>query len=239
MKNRRRTLASTLTVLSLFAGTQLSAQKGGSTPPPNWPCVITFHQSVADAGGALVSAVIQGDGAGAYVDGQSGVSCYIDQNSSSSHYGYLFVNAARTSPRYFLFPGQLASLTYTRQGYDTFENRQPGYFEITQIRTVSFNAADATQQTARRRVRIGVGYHLDFDGGEFWGNSDATDTLTKNTESAWVTPLNACSWDVSWHPAPGAVLALREGSSKSRVRTADFSMPFAATVTVTGVKPGC
>lgn len=102
-----------------------------------------------------------------------------------------------------------------------------------------FNADPAaTQQTARRRVRIGVGSYADFEAGEFWGYSDATDSLAINTQSGWVTPVNACSWDVSWHPEPGGVVALREGF-KTRTRTADFSMPFSATVTVTGVKPGC
>ncbi len=165
MHGRSRTLASTLLLSCGFAGIQLMAQKPGAATPASWPCVITFHETVLDVtGGAGIPAAIRADGAGPYVHGQSGVSCYIEQDTRSSHYGYLFVNAARESARYFLFPGQLASLVYTRQGYGTFQNRQPGYFEITRIDTATFSANSmGGQQTARRRVRVGVGSHLDFN----------------------------------------------------------------------------
>lgn len=83
-----------------------------------------------------------------------------------------------------------------------------------------------------------------------WGDSLSTDPLAVGSSSAWVTALDGCTWKLAWYPSAPLesnergyvtprVLALREGASRERTRTADFSMPFSATVTVMGVKVGC
>lgn len=249
MPNRTATLAVSLLVgstVAFSAGVRTAAQKSTS---PNWPCVITFENLLsyqADGTTRTIATAVQGDGQGPYVHGKEGVQCYVNRGTTSGNYGNLFVNADRTSPRYFLFPGQSAVTAYSRSSYDTFQNRQPGYFEITKLDSAV--AADGTfGGTFRRRVRVGVGF------GEMWGDSTSTDPLVAGSSSAWVTSLSNCSWKLAWYPwAPAdqnetaayvnpRILALRElgQTPKTQVRTADFAMPFAATVTITGVKPGC
>jgi hypothetical protein len=249
MPNRTVTVAvATLAVAAALAGQTLSAQKSAPASP-DWPCVITFDSilSYTDAAGnaQTVSTAVQGDGKGPYVNGKEGVQCYVIRGTSiSGNYGNLFVNADRSSARSFWFPAQSAISAFGRTSYTGFRNRQPGYFEITRIDT-------AVDGTYRRRVRIGVGGSSQFDAGEMWGDSLSTDPLVVGSSSAWVTSVaGGCSWKLAWYPwapldtgesayvAP-RVLALREGSSRARTRTADFSMPFSATVTITGVKPGC
>ncbi len=247
MPNRTATFAVTLLVgfTMALSAVPAAAQKSSS---PNWPCVITFENLLSyqapDGTTKTIATAVQGDGQGPYVHGKEGVQCYVNRGTTSGNYGNLFVNADRTSPRYFLFPGQSAVTAYTRSGYDTFENRQPGYFEITRLDSAV--TTDGTLGgTFRRRVRIGVGF------GELWGDSTSTDPLVVGSSSAWVTPLSNCSWKLAWYPwaadpevnayVDPRILALRESgqSPKTRIRTADFAMPFAATVTVTGVKTGC
>lgn len=247
MPNRGMTfpVAGLILAGATLTGQAVAAQK---TATANWPCVITFDSvlSYTNAAGLpqTIPTAVQGDGKGPYVNAKEGVECYVVQGTTSAHYGYLFVNMDRMSARYLLFPGQAAVTPSPRTGYSTFENRQPGYFEITKLAT-------AVGGTFRRRVRIGVGGSKQFDAGEMWGDSLSADPLVAGSSSAWVTSLEGgCSWKLAWYPSAPLeanetayvdprVLALREGSSRTRSRSGDFSMPFSATVTITGVKPGC
>lgn len=241
------TCATVALAAASLAGQTVSAQKNPASSP-NWPCVITFDSvlSYTNADGTVqaIDTAVQGDGKGPYVHGKDGAQCYVNEGSTSGNYGNLFVNVDRSSARYFVFPGQTAITASPRTAYSTFQNRQPGYFEITKLDT-------AVGGTFRRRVRIGVGGSSQFDSGEMWGDSLSTDPLVAGSSSAWVTSMDGgCSWKLAWYPSAPLetaesayvsprVLALREGPSRARTRTADFSMPFSATVTVTGVKPGC
>lgn len=206
-------------------------------PPPDWPCIIEFRTAVAGSDDK-----IQGDGQGPYVQGQEAVQCIVRRSGGND--GNLFVNASRSSPRFLAFPAH-ASVDGT-SAYAYFENRQPGYFEITDIDTVAYTTptADRPDPNAAqlRRVRVGIGGTSQFEAGEFWGDSLATDPLTAGTHSATVVATGPCSWTVSWDAGTAAVprvVALREGPARARVRVGDFVLPFSATVTVIGVKPGC
>ena len=213
----------------------LEAQKGKPLPPPpNWPCEITFRAAVTDTSDN--GDKIKSDGLGAYKYGVDFVQCYVNMNGGGND-GNLFVNSSRTSLRSLHFPANWASnpVTATHDAYAAFDSRQPGYFEITDIREVlEGNGAQL------RRVRVGVGSEDQFNAGEFWGDSSVTtNPLAAETDSAAVIATGPCRWTVTWESAPGRVLALQEGSSKQRVRTGDFQLPFEAYVRVTGVKPGC
>lgn len=223
MNRATSNLGWTIVVIGLVSMTQVEAQKSKPLPPPNWPCVIVFGDAPDDK--------IRSDGEGPYVDGVDGVQCYVNRNGGGND-GNLFVNASRSSPRWFEFPDNVAVVAKPRVDYGYFENRQPGYFEITDIHDVEY-------VERARRIRVGVGGSTQFDAGEFWGDGLATDSLTSGTHSARVIATGPCTWDIAWQSAPGRVLALREGSARSRVRTGDFQLPLTATVTITGVKPGC
>jgi hypothetical protein len=197
--------------------------------------------------------MMQSDGQGAYVDGVDGAQCYVNESVNAGNYQSVFVNVASNSPRYFWMPGQVALTPYSRAGYSDFENRQPGYMDITNIDTVK-----TLGLTERRRIRVGVGYALDFNGGLIFGDSLSSDPLVALSSSAWITPLtlngagtSACSWRIRFYPYAateagdtGAIAsirygALQEGNSNKRKRTADFALPFSATVQIkTGVN-GC
>ena len=80
---------------------------------------------------------IRSDGGGAYVNGVDGVQCIVRAyNNNIGNDGNLFVNASRTSPRWIEFPGNVAVQATLRPSYEYFQNRQPGYFEITDIHDV-------------------------------------------------------------------------------------------------------
>jgi hypothetical protein len=211
-------------------------------PPPNWPCTITFDRTLTyTPPGATVPVemvtAVQPDDGGAYVDGVDLVQCYVNRNPDSGNFENLFVNASSSSSRYLWMPGQDALTDYGRNGYGDFQNRQPGYFEVTDIATV-------VGTNERRRIRIGVGYALDFDGGLMVGDSLDSSPLVAGSASAWITAHgDGCGWDVRFYPH-GAVeagdegsispttryVALREGKSARVARTADFAMPISATV---------
>jgi hypothetical protein len=240
-----------LCVFVLLPEGRLAAAK--PSPPPNWPCSITFRDTLdytdPIGGPASEPTAVQSDGLGPYDDGTLGVQCLVNRAPASGNYGNLFVNVDAKSLRYLWFPGQAASNVYTRSGYGSFENRQPGYFEIARIDTV-------TTVDMRRRIRVGVGYALDFDGGEMWGDSLSSDPLVAGSASAWVTPTavgpaGACRWELRVFPraaleagdmgaiASSRVLALREGPARRRLRTADFELPLSATVTLRAGVNGC
>jgi hypothetical protein len=190
------------------------------------------------------------------VDGVDSVQCYVNHGVNSGNYQNLFVNADSGSPRYFWMPGQVAITPYTRTSYTDFENRQPGYFDITDIDTVKTSGL-----TERRRIRVGVGYALNFYGGLIFGDSLSSDPLIAGSSSAWIKPLtfnsggtSACSWSIRFYPYAaveagdtGAIDAtrygaLQEGSNPGgtkRRRTADFAMPFSATARIKAGVNGC
>lgn len=123
MKRATSNLGWAIVVAGLVSMAHVEAQKVKPPPPPNWPCVIVFGDAIDDK--------IKSDG-GAYIDGKDGVQCYVNRNGGGND-GNLFVNASRTSPRWFEFPANVAVPTtpaLPRQGYGSFQNRQPGYFEI-------------------------------------------------------------------------------------------------------------
>ena len=217
--------------LSVTGG--LEAQKGKPLPPPNWPCEIEFRSAVTDA--VDIGDKIKADGLGAYKDGVDRVQCFV-RSGDTGNGGNLFLNSTRTSPRTLHFPANWAANpeTATHDAYTAFDSIQPGYFEITDIREVL-----ESNSPQPRRVRVGVGSEDQFNAGEFWGDGEATDPLTSGSHSASVVATGPCTWTVTWVSSPGRVLALREGSSRERVRTGDFQLPFEAYVTVTGGKPEC
>jgi len=251
------TAGTALFVAASFLQTSLTAAKP-APPSTNPSCTITIDDTLAytDPGILQVHTIptmVQSDGQGAYVDGVDGVQCYVNQGVNSGNYQNLFVNVASNSRRYLWMPGQVAVTPYTRTAYTDFANRQPGYFDITGIDTVK-----TLGLTERRRIRVGVGYELDFNGGLMFGDSLSSDPLIAGSSSAWITPLtlngagtSACSWRIQFYPYAaaeagdtGAIAgtrygALQEGTSNRRKRTADFAMPISATVRIrTGVN-GC
>jgi hypothetical protein len=243
MKRATSNVGWAMVVAGLVSMAHAEAQKGKPLPPPNWPCVIVFGDASTD--------MIRSDREGpeeyrAYADGVDGVQCYVNRNGGGND-GNLFVNASQDSPRSLVLQGNMAisgALASGFPGYATFENRQPGYFEITDIHDVKYvepTIADPEpiQAPNPRRLRVGVQGDGQFDLGEFWGDGSATDTLTSGSDSATVIATGPCEWSVAWESGPGRVLALREGINRRRVRTGDFQLPFTATVTVTGVKEGC
>jgi len=246
-----------LAMAAALSDVSLHAAKPAPPPPPNWACTITFHDTLSYTDpvtglGQSIPTAMQGDGSAPYVDGVDGGQCHVVQNPTSGLYQYLFVNASDSSPRYFWMPGQIALTAYTRTGYGDFENRQPGYFDITQIATVV-----SPSTTEHRRIRVGVGYALDFNGGLMFGNSLSSDPLMAGSASAWITARTfngaggVCSWEVRFYPYAaleagdtGAIagtryLSLQEGNPAKRRRTADFAMPISATVQLKSGSNGC
>jgi len=246
----------TVALMGALSQEPLAAAKPGPTASPNWSCTITFDETLTytppGAASVTIPAAVQSDGHGPYVDGADGVQCYVNRGVNAGNYGNMFVNTDRASARFLWMPGQSAVVPYTRPGYGSFENRQPGYFEITDIDTVGL-ASPGVQVTERRRVRIGTGQVLDFDGGLMRGDNDSSEPNVAGSASAWVTSLTfngagrACSWRLTFFPyaaleagdvgpiASTRIVALEEGSSRHRTRTADFAMPFSAAV---ALKPG-
>jgi hypothetical protein len=245
-------------VIAVIASASVHAAKP-APPPVNWSCTIAFDGSLTytdpvDHTVQTIPTAMQSDG-GAYVDGADGVQCYVNQAPNSGNYQNLFVNADGASPRYFWMPGQVALTPYSRTGYTSFENRQPGYFDTTDIATVGATSPGVSV-TERRRIRVGVGYALDFNGGIMFGDSLSSDPLNAGSTSAWVTTLTfntaggACSWKVRVFPYAAVeagdasdtatrYVALQETVKGKRVRTADFTLPISATVRLKPGANGC
>jgi hypothetical protein len=241
--------------IAAVAAVSLHAAKPAPPPPPPWTCTITLDESLSytDPVSHTVQTVpttIQSDGAGAYEDGVGGVRCYISQDPAGAKYRYLYFTTGTT--RYLWMPGQVALTPYSRSSYGSVTI---DYFDITDIATVGA-ATPGTSVTERRRIRTGPVFQLDFNNGHFVGDSLSSDPLVVGSSSAWVTTLTfnaagaACSWNLRLYPYAateagdtGAIaaryLALQETVKGKVKRTADFTMPFSATVRLEAGVNGC
>lgn len=239
-------------VAGWFLQTPLTAAKP-APPPTNPSCTITFDETLTYTDPVThqvqtIPTMVQSDGQGAYVEGVDGVQCHVVSGLNSGNYQNLYVNAGT---RYLWMPGQFAVTPYTRTAYTDF---QTGYFDITTIDTVK-----TLGLTERRRIRVGAGYALDFNGGLMHGDSLSSDPLIAGSSSAWITPLtlnsggtSACSWSIRNYPyaaieagdgingiAATRYVALQETFHGKRVRSADFALPVSATVRIKSGFNGC
>src|SRR5689334_22037183 len=124
-------------VIAVTAAASLDAAKPAPAPA-NLSCTITFDDTLSytepgSMTSQTVATAVQSDGRSAYVDGADAVQCYVNNQPGSGNYQNVFVNADSRSARFLWMPGQVALTPYSRGGYTSFENRQPGYFEITNI----------------------------------------------------------------------------------------------------------
>jgi hypothetical protein len=227
------------------------AQKKPKPPEPeSWPCQLTLRDAV-DASGNPVDA-INSDGQGTYVHGEDGgrVSCRIVHAPGTAHDGWLASFIDATSVRYMNFPGQSAHTSYTRSGYNTFENR--GSFEVKFIRD-----ATIVGQTYLKAFRAYVSGPQFTSQARLMGDSFALAPADRfaidlrGTSSLFVVPLDDCTWQVTSNPTypitagEGASLPRQIGlieyakGNTGYYRAADFVLSFSATVRVIGVKPGC
>ena len=105
-----------LLIVVLLAGSSaaLFAAKPAPAPDPDWKCSIELRNRSGDA--------ITSDG-GAYVHGKDGVQCTIVRGRDS-HFNWLYVQFADTSPRSMMFLGQ----SQGSASYLSFANK--GTFEV-------------------------------------------------------------------------------------------------------------
>ena len=87
---------------------------------------------------------------------------------------------------------------------------------------------------------MGVGGSSQFDAGEFWGDGMADRPPDDGHALRHRVATGPCTWQVDLgERARAREAGAARRPSGNRVRTGDFQLPFTATVTVTGVKPGC
>jgi hypothetical protein len=247
-RRNRSAFAALLAGIAALAGSTGAAQKT-KTDTDSWPCQLTLRDGVDEAGSPVDA--IMSDGRGTYVNGEDAnrVRCKIAYAPGTAHDGWLEMFIDAGSGRYMTFPGQQARNAYTRSGYMTFANR--GSFEVKDIRT-----ADGIGQTYLRAFRAYV-EDAQFGGRiRLMGDSFAAappDRFTpdlRGTSSVSSMRFDDCTWQVTSDPSSplgageGAqfprVLALIEAARNgSPIRSADFTLPFSATVRIIGVKPGC
>jgi hypothetical protein len=220
----------------------------GAKPAPatNWRCAVTIDNTAGDT--------ITSDNGAAYVDGEGGVTCSVVGDSSSSHYGWLYLAFSPSGPRYLSFPGQLSG-----------ENGAPGYSAFTSLgkgrSKTTFEVKELARATLAAPVDVlpfrSYAFSPQFTQGSarFRGDSNFTggDDLA-GTSSVFVSVHgDGCGWDVWANPDAALmttllgekpatrlsprVMELGEGSWHS-VR-GYYRMQFFAAVRVIAGKNGC
>jgi hypothetical protein len=241
-------LAFAVVLATCLLDVALQAAKPDTTP--DWRCRVTFRDAASDA--------IRSDGAGTYVDGVGGVTCYIVNAPGTTHDRWLFMSITGTKrlppSRYVWFPGQ----TFEGNSYPAFANH--GTFEVFALGTVSWNP-DAPGARDLKPFRAYLRHpQLPFEDGygTVSGNSNLVgSTAVEPTSSVFVQPLDPCSWQVTsytteqplWdelevpttRTAP-RVMRLAEGNDNlilDQSIRGHFPLAFQATVVVVANKPGC
>jgi hypothetical protein len=208
-----------------------------ATTSDNWTCAVTF----ADRSGDM----IRSDGRNAYTNGVDRVTCEIYPTGSGGLSGNLHFQPQTRSQRRIRIEGQ--------PGYTAADTAQPDYFEVGRLRS-----AQVVGATYLRPFRVTKGAASMI----FRGDSFASGTSYDGSSSVFVTPLDACSWEVEFNPdaalvtvdASGIIVSAgstSEGATLPRVlalnqldRTTTtflgyFSMPFKARLDIIGNKAGC
>jgi hypothetical protein len=238
----------TLVFAALVMGLAAAAKPD---PTPNWRCRVTFRDAAQDK--------IRSDGAGSYVDGAGGVTCYIIDEVGTVQDRWLFMSITssrnRAPARYLRYIGQTVGGT----SYPDFRNH--GTFEVKGLGKVSWSPNGPSARDVMPFRAYLRHPELPFaDGlGVFDGDSNIVGTFGfDGTSSVFVQPIDPCSWQVTSFTTeePGQfagvfgervtattprVLRLHEGGKfpEAPVLRGDFPMAFEATVTVTANKPGC
>ena len=115
-------------------------------PTPNWRCRVTLRDASGDK--------IQSDGAGSYVDGLGGVTCYIVNEPGVAHDRWLFLSlplsGKRGPERIFRYIGQ----TFEGASYPSFSSW--GTFEVKGLAKVPWNPTGPSPRDGapfpRRRI---------------------------------------------------------------------------------------
>jgi hypothetical protein len=227
----------------------LDAAKPDATP--DWRCRVTFRDASGDR--------IRSDGAGSYRDGVGGVTCYIIDESGTTHDRWLFmsITGSRKQPpaRFIQYIGQ----TFEGASYPDFHNH--GTFEVKGLGKVPWNPTGPSARDVmpfRAYLR-----HPDLpfaDGlGAVNGDSNVVGASGYDgTSSVFVQPVDACSWQVTSYTieepdqfvgvsgerttqTTPRLMRLEEGGRfpDAPLLRGNFPMAFQATVTITANKPGC
>jgi hypothetical protein len=210
-----------------------------SKPAPSWSCSVQLRDSPGD--------IVKSDGAGTYVNGQSGVSCSIDGFS-----GWLdlrFANSGKRAPaRSLVVVGQVN----TDGSYNTISSGA-------ELDIKFLSLAVAPLDVLPWRLRVSSSQFQDGFG-QFTGDSayDAGPAVA-GTSSLAIATIDACTWQVTSYTTGFGLQTLSHGenattgtdprialltevgipgTSQAVVR-GQFVMPFAATIRVIGGKPGC
>ena len=250
-------------ILLVLSTTTSSGQK--PDPTPDWRCQVVFRDA---AGDAIKSDTTPGSAGWPkpYRDGVDGVRCTVMNEPGVAHHQWLALSIDSTrrnpSPRVIRYIGQsFQQLSGATASYASFVNQESGTFEVKRLAAVEWNPTDPTRRDVMPfRAYLWSSEFLDGYG-RLDGDSNYLGPVTGNvnydtTSSVFVQPLDACSWQItsytneepfhldgefgertSTRTSP-RVMRLGEGIKKPRVR-GDFPMPFQATISIIGNKPGC
>lgn len=234
--------------MCVTAALPAAAQKKPPKPEPEyWPCQLTLRDAV-DQTGNLTDAIAS-DGQGSYVHGQDGgrVGCRIPIAPGTALDGWLTMWIDATSARYMNYPAQVAAAAYTRQGYAAFQNR--GTFDVKSIRDASI--IGQTYLMPFRSYVYSSGFNARLMGDSFApAPADRFALDLRGTSSVFVVPIDNCTWQITSDPvaplsggegatSPRVLRSIESGKGGTWTGTADFTLPFSATVRVIGVKQGC
>jgi hypothetical protein len=214
------------------------AAAGKPDPTPDWRCRVTLRDAGLDT--------VKSDGAGAYVDGAGGVTCYIVNEPGATHDRWLFLSITgtkRTPPTRFM---QYVGQAFEGRSYPSFRNH--GTFEVKGLAKVPWTSPASARDVMPFRSYL---RHPDLpfaDGlGTFNGDSNIIGTFGYDgTSSVFVQPIDACSWQVTSYTTeePDPFVGVSgERMTRTTPRTmrleeggqsGDFPMAFQATVTKLG-----
>lgn len=237
-----RALVATLTLGGMSAA--LSASKPAPAIDPDWKCSLQLRDAPGDA--------ITSDGGGPYVHGAAGVECKIVRGRES-HYNWLYVVLAGTSPRSMMFPAQ----TNGSASYLAFANK--GTFEVKALADVAWTGTPYTDVRPFRGL-VG-GSQFSRGRGQFDGHSNLPGgvnmpdgAVSVGTSSVFVEVLDACAWRIASHTSgvsltsgerpetvtsPTRFMRLFEGAYPKVTARGDFPMQFGATVQIIGNRADC
>lgn len=213
-----------------------------------WYCAITFRDAAGD--------LLKSDGGGVYVNGVDGVTCRIGGLSDlwSSGRLYLQVGSWKTN----VTPRRKVHLVGQSSGsvsYGDTDIWAPNYLEVWRLRT-----ATSTSVSYLRPFRVSKDAATVVIRGDSFPTDPQYGPLYASSSSVFVTPLNACSWNVEFRPSatvpasdpdlgPEAgvqaprVLAYITGVSSPKTGGPFLAgyvpLPFQARIDVIGNKPGC
>ena len=217
-------------------------------PTPNWRCRVTLRDASGDK--------IQSDGAGSYVDGLGGVTCYIVNEPGVAHDRWLFLSlpssGKRGPERFFRYIGQ----TFEGASYPSFSNW--GTFEVKGLAKVAWNPTGPSPRDVMPFRAYIMHPQLPFADGYalLSGDSNIVGSFGfDGTSSVFVQPIDACSWQVTCYTTEEPdlfigtsgeratrttprLMRLTQGS-RNPANVGDFPMAFQATVAITANKPGC